>query len=151
MFADSKYEAPQKVFSEFIYDEASDMCIRPTWVEISRSRLLQNYRYLRQLAGDSADLLAIVKANAYGHGLKQCAPILAAAGAEWLGITSVEEGIEVRSVCPSPTRVLVLSGPWQGEGDALLEHNLTPVVWDPFHLDELEAAAAKRGLAPQSL
>ena len=137
--------------SEFIYDEASNMCTRPTWVEISRSRLLDNYRYLRQLAGDSADLLAVVKANAYGHGLEQCAPILANAGAEWLGITSVEEGVEVRSYCPPSTRVLVLSGPWQGEGDALLDHNLTPVVWEPFHLDELEAAAARRGLPPQSL
>jgi alanine racemase len=151
VFADSKIEVVQKVSSEFIYDEASNMCTRPTWVEISRSRLLDNYRYLRELAGDSADMLAVVKANAYGHGLAQCAPILANAGAAWLGITSVEEGVEVRSYCPPSTRVLVLSGPWQGEGDALLEHDLTPVVWEPFHLDELEAAAAKRGLEPQSL
>ena len=151
VFADSKIEVVQKVSSEFIYDEASNMCTRPTWVEISRSRLLDNYRYLRQLAGDSADLLAVVKANAYGHGLEQCAPILANAGAEWLGITSVEEGVEVRSYCPPSTRVLVLSGPWQGEGDALLDHDLTPVVWEPFHLDELEAAAARRGLPSQSL
>jgi alanine racemase len=141
----------QKVSSEFIYDEASTMCTRPTWVEISRSRLLDNYRFLRELAGDSADLLAVVKANAYGHGLEQCAPILANAGAEWLGITSVEEGIEVRSLCAASTRVLVLSGPWHGEGDALLKHNLTPVVWEPFHLDDLEAAAARHGLAPRSL
>src|SRR4051812_659830 len=127
------------------------MCNRPTWVEISRSRLLDNYRYLRQLAGDSADLLAVVKANAYGHGLAQCAPILADAGAEWLGITSVEEGVEVRRLCLPSTRVLVLSGPWHGEGDALLNHNLTPVVWEPFHLDELETAAARRGMPPKSL
>lgn len=144
-------DAVQKVWVEFIYDEASIMCTRPTWVEISRSRLLDNYRYLRQVAGKSADLLAVVKANAYGHGLAQCAPILANAGAEWLGVTSVEEGIEARALCPSPARVLVLSGPWHGESEALLQHNLTPVVWEPFHLDELEAAAAKQGMAPQSL
>ncbi len=151
MLADFKTEAVQKVFAEFIYDEASIMCTRPTWVEISRSRLLDNYRNLRQLAGESADLLAVVKANAYGHGLEQCAPILADGGAEWLGITSVEEGIEVRALCPPFTRVLVLSGPWHGEGDALLNHDLTPVVWEPFQLDELEAAAAKHGLAPQAI
>jgi alanine racemase len=139
----------QKVLAEFIYDEVSTMCTRPTWVEISRSRLLDNYRYLRQLAGESADLLAVVKANAYGHGLAQCAPILADAGASWLGITSVEEGIEARALCPPSARMLVLSGPWHGEADALLNHNLTPVVWEPFHLDELEATAAKRG--PQSV
>src|SRR3954467_11534816 len=97
------------------------MCNRPTWVEISRSRLLDNYRYLRQLAGDSADLLAVVKANAYGHGLPQCTSILADAGAEWLGITSTEEGIEARALCPPSTRVLVLSGPWHGEGETVLQ------------------------------
>lgn len=151
VFADPKQGAVQKEFAEFIYDEVSIMCTRPTWVEISRSRLLNNYRYLRQVAGDSADLLAVVKANAYGHGLAQCAPILADAGAEWLGITSTEEGIEARAVCPASARVLVLSGPWHGESEALLQHNLTPVVWEPFHLDELESVAAKRGIAPQSL
>lgn len=127
------------------------MCTRPTWVEISRHRLLANYRYLRRLAGSSADLLAVVKADAYGHGLAYCAPLIADAGAEWLGITSVEEGIRTRSLCSASPRILVISGLWHGEAAAALEHNLTPVVWEQFHLDELEAAAAERGLGAQSV
>ncbi|HVJ08816.1 MAG TPA: alanine racemase [Acidisarcina sp.] len=127
------------------------MSTRPTWVEISRQSLLANYHFLRQLADRSADLLAVVKADAYGHGLEHCAPILADAGAEWLGITSVEEGVCTRSLCPGPQRILVISGLWHGEAGAVLEHDLTPVVWEHFHLDELEAAAAQRGLGPQSV
>lgn len=124
---------------------------RPTWVEISRHRLLANYHYLRQLAGGTADLLAVVKADAYGHGLAHCAPLLANAGAEWLGVTSVEEGVQARVLCGSAPRILVISGLWRGEAAAALEHNLTPVVWEHFHLDELEAAAAVHGLGPQSV
>lgn len=127
------------------------MCIRPTWVEISRHRLLANYRYLRQRAGRSADLLAVVKADAYGHGLVHCAPLISGAGAEWLGITSVEEGIRARSACAARPRILVISGLWHGEAAGALAHNLTPVVWEQFHLDELEAAARERGLGPRSV
>lgn len=127
------------------------MCTRPTWVEISRHRLLSNYRYLRTLAGDSADLLAVVKADAYGHGLAHCAPPLVDAGAEWLGVTSVEEGIRARAACGASPRILVISGLWQGQAKAAIEHRLTPVVWEHFHLDELEAAAQRSGLPPGSV
>ncbi len=127
------------------------MCTRPTWVEISRHRLLANYRYLRQLAGNSTDLLAVVKADAYGHGLEHCAPALASAGADWLGVTSVQEGMHARAFCGASPRILIISGLWHGEAARSLEHNLTPVVWEHFHLDELEAAAAERGLGPQSV
>ena len=85
VLADSKIKMWCRKIFGITYDEASNMCTRPIWVETSRGRLaFDNYRYLRQLSGDSADLLAVVKANAYGHGLEQCAPILSNAGAEWL-------------------------------------------------------------------
>ena len=123
---------------------------RPVWAEISRSRLLHNYRALRALAGPSITLAPIVKANAYGHGVHLCAPWLAAEGAESLGVTSVEEGIAVRALCPNP-RILVMSGLWNGEADAILAHRLTPVVWEPYHLELLATAARRAGLAPQSV
>jgi alanine racemase len=123
---------------------------RPVWAEISRARLLHNYRTLRALAGPDIAVAAVVKANAYGHGATLCAPWLAEAGAEWLGVTCVQEALAVRAVCPH-ARILVMSGLWNGEAGALLEHRLTPVVWESFHLDLLEAAARKAGRAPRSL
>jgi len=123
---------------------------RPTWAEISRSRLLHNFRLLRSLAGHSVELMAVVKANAYGHGVADCAPLLAADGACWLGVTCVEEAVALRRVVPD-ARILAMSGLWRGEADAVLEHRITPSVWEPYHLDLLEAAARSRGLESRTV
>ena len=53
---------------------------RPTWAEISRSKLVHNYGLLRRLSGPQTEVLAVVKANAYGHGLADCALALEKAG-----------------------------------------------------------------------
>lgn len=123
---------------------------RPLWAEVSGHRLLANYKKLRRIAGPRAELMPVVKANAYGHGVLACAPLLAAAGAQWLGVTSTEEGAAVRAVCPQP-RILLMSGIFRGEADTMLDQGLTPVVWEPWHFDLLEEAAAARALAPMSL
>ena len=123
---------------------------RPLWAEVSSHRLLANYKKLRHMAGSQADLMPVVKANAYGHDVLACAPLLAAAGAEWLGVTSAEEGVAVRAVCPQ-ARILLMSGIFRGEADTVIEQDLTPVVWEPWHLDLLEEAAAARGMAPLSV
>ena len=85
------------------------MLTRPVWAQISRSRLLSNWNLLRRAVPQDVEVLAVVKANAYGHGVLACAPLLAAAGAEWLGVTCVDEGIALRTVCPQ-SRILVMSG-----------------------------------------
>lgn len=122
------------------------MTMRPVWAEISRSRLCANYHLLKSLAAP-AELLAIVKANAYGHGTTGCARVLSDAGAEWLGVTCVEEGMVVRAACPD-ARILVMSGIWQREeAETAIAHRLTPVVWEPLHLEWLQAAAGDRAVA----
>jgi alanine racemase len=123
---------------------------RPIWAEISRSRLVHNFRLLRSLAGPSVELLAVVKANAYGHGAAECASILAAEGASWFGVTCVEDAIILRRSSPA-ARILAMSGLWRGEADAVLEHRITPAVWEPLHLDLLEAAARSRRLGPATV
>src|ERR1700678_3067515 len=123
---------------------------RPLWAEVSSHRLLTNYKKLRRIAGPRAEVMPVVKANAYGHDVLACAPLLAAAGAQWLGVTSTEEGAAVRAVCPQP-RILLMSGIFRGEADTVIDQGLTPVVWEPWHLDLLEEAAATRALAPMSL
>jgi alanine racemase len=126
------------------------MYTRPLWAEVSRQRLLANYKKLRHAAGSRADLMAVVKANAYGHDVLACAPLLAGAGAQWLGVTGAQEGAAVRAVCPHP-RILLLSGIFPGEAEAVIDQGLTPVVWEPWQLDLLEAAATAREMPPASL
>jgi len=126
---------------------------RPIWAEISVSKLVANYRALQRAAGPRVEVLAVIKADAYGHGATECAPVLAAAGAQWLGVTSVEEGVAVRRSLGSEyaPRVLVMCSLWQGEESAVLDHALTPVVWEPYQLDLLESEAKRRGLAAQTV
>jgi alanine racemase len=116
------------------------MSTRPCWVEICTRNLEENYRFLKNLAGTDVDLLAIVKADAYGHSLQHCAPAATRAGAKWLGVTSVEEGVEARRLC-GDARILVISGAFPGQAQDVVRHQLTPVVWDPWQFKELESAA----------
>jgi len=124
--------------------------MRPCWVEISTLAFEENYRLLATLAAPHTDLLAIVKADAYGHSLSLCAPAAVRAGAQWLGVTSVEEGVAARSLAPH-AQILVIGGVFPGQGAALVAHRLTAVVWEPWQLDELESAAHAAGSLPGSI
>ncbi|MGA2908286.1 MAG: alanine racemase [Terracidiphilus sp.] len=126
------------------------MTTRPCWVEIRTRALEENFRFLAGLAAPHADLLAIVKANAYGHSLALCAPAVVRAGAKWLGVTSVEEGIVARALCPE-ARVLIIGGVFPGQAAAAIQFQLTPVAWEPWQLDELLAAARATGAQPGSV
>ena len=121
------------------------MSMRPCWVEIDTRSLEENYRCLKGLADGQAELLAVVKSDAYGHCLELCAAAAVRAGARWLGVTSVEEGLAARAVCPEP-EILIMSGCYPGQGTALLANRLTPVAWDRWQLDELEGAARASGV-----
>ena len=126
------------------------MPTRPCWVEISTRTLEENYRFLATLAAPHAELLAIVKADSYGHSLALCAPAVVRAGARWLGVTSVEEGVAARALCPE-ARILVIAGVFPGQGKLVIEHRLTTVAWELWQLEELEAAAQAAGVAAGSV
>jgi alanine racemase len=126
------------------------MPTRPCWVEIRTRSLEDNYRFLQSLAAPHAELLAIVKADAYGHSLPLCAPAAVRAGATWLGVTSVEEGVAARALCPD-AHVLVIGGIFPGQGPAVIAHRLTTVAWERWQLDELEAAACAVSAPPSSV
>jgi alanine racemase len=77
------------------------MTTRPCWVEIRTRALEDNFRFLMNLAAPHAELLAVVKDYAYGHSLKICAPAVVRAGARWLGVARVEEGVARARLCPA--------------------------------------------------
>jgi alanine racemase len=128
--------------------------MRPCWVEIDTRALQDNYRLLETLAAPHADLLAVIKADAYGHSHKLCAPALVRAGARWLAVASVEEGAAARAVCDEQkldARILIIGSVFPGQGAELIANRLTAVAWEPWQLHELESAAHAAGLAPGSL
>ena len=122
---------------------------RPCRVEISTRAFENNFRFLQTVAPPQSELLAIVKANAYGHSLALCAPAAVRAGARWLGVTSVEEAVMARELCPQ-ARIVVMGGVFASQHAAVIEHDLTAVAWETFQLDELERAAREANSAPGS-
>jgi len=113
-------------------------------VEISGARLAHNLRVVQESVGEDVEVLAVVKANGYGHGAEVVAPALVAGGAKWLGVTDLEEGLLVRGLAPA-TRILVMCGMESGDAEALVANDLTQVVWTAEHVCALDAAARAVG------
>ena len=126
------------------------MQTRPCWIEIRTRALEDNFLFLKSLAPADAELLVILKSDAYGHSLDICAPALAMAGMKWIAVTSLEEGIAARALCPG-VRVMVIGGVVPGQGAELVKHDLTAVVWEPAQLADIEAAARAADVHPASL
>ena len=78
-------------------DPENTFARRPTWAEIDLDNLAANFNRIRQRVTPVARVMAVVKANAYGHGAVACARRLTNEGADWFGVALPEEGIELRS------------------------------------------------------
>jgi alanine racemase len=121
-------------------------------VEVSERRLIANYRLLVDAAGGDTAVLAVVKANAYGHGVGLCAQALGRAGVEWLGVADAVEGVTVRETLAaagvgqeSQPRVLVMGGLLEEDAAVVVSCGLTPVVWDQQQMEWLATAVQRRG------
>ena len=121
----------------------SRVATRPTWAEVSLVTLRQNFRTVVKHAGAAVSVCAVVKADAYGHGAVECSRALQAEGAKWLGVTSLDEAIPLRDA-GIESRILLMTGFWRGEESEIVRLRFTPTVWEPWHIESLENAAASR-------
>lgn len=121
---------------------------RPTTALIDLETLAFNLHSSRKFIGESVSYMAVVKANAYGHGAVECSRRLQSEGVDWFGVATVQEALELRGGGVS-LPVLVLGGVWPGEERAVLDHHLTPVVFQLERAKRLnEAAIARRQRLP---
>ncbi|MGE0040111.1 MAG: alanine racemase [Vicinamibacterales bacterium] len=132
--------------------------IRCTAARVDLAALEANFRAVRAYlareaglnraagAGPSAapGIIAVVKANAYGHGAVAVARTLEAAGAAWLAVADIEEGIELREA-GIRARILVFGALSVSAVDGVFAHDLTPTISSPAAARALEAAARARG------
>src|SRR6266850_2693469 len=117
---------------------------RPTWAEIDTAALAHNLRVIRGRVGHEVKVMAVVKANAYGHGAVECARRLEGEGADWFGVALPEEGIELRDAGITQP-VLCLAGFWEGQATACLQHKLIPSVYRLDMLEAIDLAAREQG------
>ena len=118
---------------------------RPTWAEIDLNQLAANFKQVKQRVGTTARIMAVVKANAYGHGAPECARRLAAEGADWFGVALPEEAIQLRNTGIKQP-VLCLAGFWPGQAAACIQHRLTPVIYRVDMLEALNQVATEAGV-----
>ena len=114
-----------------------------TWAEVSLAALGENFHAVQKHVGEGVTICAVVKADGYGHGAVECALALEAQGAPWLGVTDAAEGRALRGA-GIWTRILLMTGIWKGEEDGIVAHNLTPTIWETWHIELLEKAARKQ-------
>jgi len=119
---------------------------RPTWAEVSLTALRQNFRTVQKHVGAKVTVCAVVKADAYGHGAVECSRALEAEGARWLGVTSLDEAIPLREA-GIHSNILLMTGFWRGEENEIVRLHLTPTVWEPWHIELMDKAAAALGVA----
>src|SRR6266550_1031110 len=118
---------------------------RPTWAEINLDALAANFQLVKDQVGPGVNVMAVVKANAYGHGAVECARRLEREGANWFGVALPEEGIELRAA--GITRpVLCLAGFWEGQAELCLRHALVPVVYRLDMFEAIDRAAQSRAV-----
>lgn len=124
----------------------ADKLLRPTWAEISLSKLRRNYQRVRKLAGARSPrrVMAVVKADAYGHGAVPVARVLAAEGVDWFGVATVEEALELRAAGIEQP-ILLLGGLYMSDPAHLVEYRLTPSVSSTARLDTYAECARRYG------
>ncbi|MCP5119855.1 MAG: alanine racemase [bacterium] len=116
-----------------------------SWIEVSRRRIAANFQAVRRLVGESVEVMPVVKADAYRHGSVEVSRVLETEGANWLAVSSVEEGVVLRQEGIG-TRILVMADFLPSEREALLEYNLTPAMHSLDGLRDLDQMAARRGV-----
>src|ERR1700723_900149 len=119
----------------------SRVATRPTWAEVSLTTLRKNFLTVQKHVGANVTVCAVVKADAYGHGAIECSRALEAEGAKWLGVTSLDEAIPLREA-GIQSNILLMTGFWRGEESEIVRLRLTPTVWEPWHIEAMEKAAA---------
>lgn len=117
--------------------------IRTTVADVDLDAVASNVGALRERSG--TDVIAVVKADGYGHGAEAIAETALEAGAVALAVATVEEGIVLRRTQPDATLLVLLGAQTQSERDAAIEAHLVGTVWDVESATALAAAARAAG------
>ena len=118
---------------------------RDAWVEINLDAIEQNILSLKSFVKEGTKVLAVVKADAYGHGSSMIAPTLLASGVDYLGVASIDEGIELRNnKFKSPILVLGAAPIWAF--DYAAQNNISLSMFLDNHIEAAKLTYKKTGL-----
>jgi len=114
---------------------------RPTWAEIDLRAIEHNYKQVRRLVGKNTNIMVVVKANAYGHGIVEVSTVLAKLGVNYLGVATTDEAVRLRDYgIKAP--ILVLGSVLPDEVKVLIEKNITLTLCNEDLLDAIRKETA---------
>ena len=113
------------------------------WIELDADAIRLNLKEFRRRLGPSTALGAVVKSNAYGHGMLEIAGLATSAGADWLCVNNADEGVRLREA-GHLLPILVMGYTAFEELPAVVEHDLRPVVCSEATLVRLSELAARQ-------
>ena len=125
------------------FTETAAPALRPTSARIDLDAIGHNVRLVREKVAP-AEVMAVVKADAYGHGAVPVATRALQAGASWLAVALVEEGEELRAAGITAP-ILLLSEPTVGSADRVAAADLIPTVYTMDFAEALRVQAGHRG------
>lgn len=118
--------------------------IRPVWLEINLDAIAHNVRTIKGIVGRNTQIIAVVKANAYGHGAVEVSQVALENGVAILAVGVVEEGIILRKAgIKAP--ILICGLTLEDQLKPLLSYNLTPTICDLQILEALSKVAGENG------
>ena len=124
----------------------NSVCSR-TWAEIDLKAIKHNYRAIQSLVGKNTSIMAVVKANAYGHGLTEVSRILEKEKIKYLGVATLDEAILLRK-SGVKTPILVLSSLLPDEAEKAVKNNITLTLCNKELLEALDKLTQK-GFKPK--
>ena len=131
------------------FDRASYLNTRrDAWVEINLNNIEHNILEFKKYLKKGAKLFAVVKADAYGHGAVTIAPILLASGVDFLGVSSIDEGMQLREAkINAPILILGAVPVWAFDWAAA--NNMSLSIFLDEHIEACRIAYEKTGVKPK--
>ena len=115
------------------------------WVEIDAAALRHNLQGFRRAVGSNAELGAVVKSNAYGHGMLETASLASRAGAGWLCVNNLEEAVALREA-GLDSKILIMGYVSVTALPEIVRHDLRPVVYNLETVERLDSLGRDSGV-----
>lgn len=115
-----------------------------TWCEISLDNLKHNVDEIKSKLNKKTMLCAVVKANAYGHGIEDVAKDLVSQGVDYLAVAFIDEAVEIRNLGITDTPIIILGNVPEDTASMLVEYNITAAVYNKETAKNISAEAQKQ-------
>ena len=121
---------------------------KDAWVEINLEYLAQNIQSIKKMIPQGKKMMAIVKADAYGHGAQMLAQTMLASGVDWFGVSSIDEGLDLRQVkIKAPILVVGAVPVWAVETAA--KNDISIAIFSNSHLQACKEVFERTGIKPK--